>query len=334
MTLRSWPRMLGPVAGSFAALALLAGAGFGQEKKDTPVSTFLQGLRLSGYVQVYGAVWNKEGTDTFLIHRARVSLAGEIVKDLRFKLTVDLARSQPLLDAEVEFAPVRIAGVRAGQFLVPFSLENDTSSSDLDFIDRTAVVDELAPGRDNGSAGRDIGAVVFGGTPWLEYAAGIFNGSGIDKADTDGHKDFSGRVVLKPFRFLAVGGSFYRGRQTVTPGAPLVARNKEGLEAAVAVSRFSAKGEYIHARDDAVSRSGWYAQAGCFALPAKLQAVVRYQTLDLDRAIPDNGTNVTTLGLNWTIRGKTKLQVNYEIHGLEGRGRAKSGLLAQLQAAF
>jgi phosphate-selective porin len=326
-------RIFGPWAVIFPLLALLGGWASGQDKKDTPVSSFLQSLKLSGYMQVYGAAWD-DGTDTFSLRRARVSLSGEIVKDLRFKLAVDVTKSQPLLDAAVEFEPVRLAGVRVGQFAVPFSLENDASSSDLDLIDRAAVVDTLAPGRDNGSLGRDVGAVLFGGAPWVEYALGFVNGSGIAKADTDSHKDFTGRVVFKPLRGLALGGSLYRGRQTVAAGAPLVVRNKEGLEAALAISLVSVKAEYIHAQDDLVSKSGWYVQAGCFALPRKIQALLRYEALDLDRAMPGNGTNVTTLGLNWVIRGKTKLQVNYEIHGLQAGGRAKSGLLAQLQAAF
>ncbi len=333
MTGRSLRRMSGFFVVTVLGLLFLGGSAFAQEKKESPVTTFLQSLKLGGYLQAYGALWDKD-TDTFSLRRARITLAGEIVKNLRFKMTIDVAKSQPLLDAEIEFAPSKLAGLRVGQFRVPFSLESYTSTADLDLINRAAVVDTLAPGRDNGSSGRDVGAVAFGGTSWVEYAAGLVNGAGINKADANSHKDFSGRVVLKPFKFLAVGGSLYRGRQTVTADAPLVARNKEGLEAVLSVSRFSAKGEYIHAEDDLVSKSGWYAQAGCFALPGKLQAVVRYETLDLDRAIPDNGTNVTTLGLNWFIHGRTKLQLNYEIHGLEAGGRAKSGLLAQLQAAF
>ena len=333
MTRHPGGKRSGFLAAASLALLLISGPAAAQEKKESPVTSILQSLKLSGYVQAYGAVWDKD-TDTFLLRRARVTLAGEIVKNLRFKLTVDVAKSQPLLDAEIEFAPSKFAALRVGQFRVPFSLESYTSTGDLDLINRATVVDALAPGRDNGSSGRDVGAVVFGGTSWLEYVAGFVNGAGINKADTNSHKDFAGRVVLKPVKFLAVGGSLYRGQQTVTADAPLVVRNKEGLEAALSLYGFSAKGEYIHARDDLISRSGWYAQAGYFALPGKLQALVRYETLDLDRAVPENGTNVTTLGLNWFIHGRTKLQLNYEIHGLEAGGRAKSGLLAQLQAAF
>jgi phosphate-selective porin len=321
-------------AGFVSLVALLAaGSGFAEEKKPSPAVTALQSLKLSGYAQVFGVVWDR-GTDTFSLRRARVALAGEIVKNLKFKLNVDFVKSPTLLDAEIEFTPTTIAGARFGQFRVPFSLESFTSTSDLDMVNRASVVEALAPGRDNLSSGRDVGVVLFGSRSWLEYTLGFVNGAGINKPDTNSHKDFSGRVVLRPFGFLAVGGSLYLGRQTVVDGEPLVVRNKEGLEAVFIIKGFSLKGEYIHARDDLVSKSGWYAQAGYFALPGKIQALVRYDTLDLDRAVPDNGTSVIAVGVNWFIAGKTKLQLNYEIHRLEAGGRDRSGLMAQFQAAF
>jgi phosphate-selective porin len=83
-----------------------------------------------------------------------------------------------------------------------------------------------------------------------------------------------------------------------------------------------------------VLRAGWYAQAAYLFSPGRLQAVVRYDTVDLDRSVPGESRNVFTAGLNWFIAGKTKLQVNYELHRTEGGGTEKSGLLAQLQAGF
>ncbi len=333
MTGRGMRRTLGKAGFAVLAAVVAAGSLLAEEKKDPPAVTALRSLKLSGYAQMFGVVWDKD-TDTFSLRRARVALAGEIVKKLRFKLNVDLVKSPTLLDAEIEFTPAAIAGVRLGQFRVPFSLESFTSTADLDMVNRSSVVEALAPGRDNSSSGRDVGVVIFGSRSFAEYTLGFVNGAGINKADTNSHKDFSGRVVLRPFGFLAVGGSLYLGRQTVVAGEPLVARNKEALEAVLSIKGFSLKSEYIHARDDVVSKSGWYAQAGCFALPGKIQALVRYDSLDLDRAIPDNGTSVVAFGVNWFIAGKTKLQLNYEIHRLEAGGRTKSGLLAQFQAAF
>ncbi|MGE5741183.1 MAG: porin [Candidatus Aminicenantes bacterium RBG_16_66_30] len=324
---------LGKTGLALLVAVLAAGPGLAEETKDSPAVTALKSLKLSGYAQMFGVAWDR-GTDTFSLRRARIALAGGIVKDLRFKLSVDVAKSPTLLDAEIEFEPAAVAGVRFGQFRVPFSLESYTSTADLDLVNRSSVVEALAPGRDNLSSGRDVGVVLFGRVSFLEYTLGFVNGAGINKTDTNSHKDFSGRVILRPFAFLAVGGSLYRGRQTAVADEPLTVRDKEALEAVLSIKGFSLKSEYLHARDDLVSRSGWYAQAGYFAFPGKIQAVVRYDSLDLDRAVPDNGTAIITLGLNWFIAGKTKLQVNYEIHRLESGGRTKSGLMAQFQAAF
>lgn len=319
---------------AFLSLAVLSpGLAQAEEPKDSPVMTALKSIRISGYAQVLAAEWDKD-TDTFSLRRARIALSGEILKNLRFRLNVDVIKSPILLDAEVEFQPYKAAGLKFGQFRLPFSLESFTSTSDLDMVNRSIVVDTLAPGRDNGSSGRDIGLALLGNYSMLEYMFGLFNGAGINKTDTNDHKDWSGRVVLRPVKFLAVGGSLYRGMQSASPSVPLSRRDKQGLEAVLAIKGFSLKSEYIHANDDIVSRAGWYAQAGLFALPGKLQALFRYDYLDIDRAVPDDAKNVITLGVNWFIKGRTKLQVNYEIHGLEEGGREKSGLLAQFQAGF
>lgn len=333
MTGGSLKRMTGFLAAAVLGLHLLGGPAVAQEKKESPVTSFLQNLKLSGYLQAYGAAWDP-GTDTFQLRRARLVLNGQIVKDLSFKISFDLARSPALLDAQIEFAPFQAAGLRFGQFVVPFSLDNVTSVADIELVNRPAVVEALAPSRDIGSSGRDVGLAAFGRWTIAEYAVGFFNGSGLNKADTDGHKDFGGRVVLKPIKALALGGSLYRGQRAPAEGEPLADRNKEGLEALVTLDRVMLKGEYIHARDGLVSKAGWYATAGVFALPRKIQALVRYDALDLDRAVTGDGKHIVTFGLNWYVAGRTKLQVNYEIHTLQTGGREKSGLLAQFQAAF
>ncbi len=321
-----------------AALALLAAlllpaALRADETKDSPVVTALKSLKLSGYFQVEAVDWDK-GVDTFSLRRVRPTLSGELLKNLKFKVSVDLVKSPALLDALVEFEPSRALGVRFGQFLVPFSLESVTPTSDLDMVNRAAVVDTLSPGRDNGSSGRDIGTAFYGTYSIVEYSVGLFNGAGSNKSDTNSHKDWGGRLVLRPFKFLALGGSLYRGRQSATATDPLLKRDREGFDGAFVFKRASLKGEYLHATDDVVSKSGWYVQGGFFALPAKLQALVRYETLDLDRSVAGDAKNVIAFGVNWFIRGRTKLQVNYEIHTLEGGSHDKSGLLAQFQAGF
>ncbi|HAR36626.1 MAG TPA: hypothetical protein DCR87_06980, partial [Acidobacteria bacterium] len=129
-------------------------------------------LTASGYAQLLFTGRN-EAEDTFSVRRARLSLGGNILKRLRFKLQADLVRSPALLDALAEVILDEKLNLRVGQFLVPFSLESTTSAGQLLTINRSRVVDLLAPGRDNGSAGRDIGLVAFGRLSIFNYTLGF-----------------------------------------------------------------------------------------------------------------------------------------------------------------
>ena len=92
--------------------------------------------------------------------------------------------------------------ITVGQFKIPFSLENLTSTNKLELIDRSQAVEALAArGKDviGNQNGRDIGIQVGGSLikkrngSLLEYRLGVFNGSGINMADTANEaKDMAG----------------------------------------------------------------------------------------------------------------------------------------------
>lgn len=290
-------------------------------------------MTLSGYTDIYG-VTIRNDNDTAAIKLARMTLSGTMVKNLKYKVTVDLVKSPALFQAYVEYTPLKFAGLRAGQLQVPFSLESVTSSADLDTINRSRAVDNLAPGRDNGSSGNDIGALAFGSWSFIEYTAGFVNGAGYNKKDDNDRKDFTGRVVFHPFKGLSIGGSLYLGQKYVSAAEPTVKRDREGLEAAFVWKGFSLKSEYIHAMDAALSRSGFYAQAASFVMPEKLQVVLKYDTYNPDRSVIDNLNRYYTFGANWFISGKTKIQVNYELHDPGAATKNYSAAYAQLQVAF
>jgi phosphate-selective porin len=315
------------------ASIFLARFSLGQDKKErSPVLSSLS-FQLSGYTQFLYAYWDK-GIDSFSIRRARLSLTGEVVKKIRFKLQTELVKSPVLLEAQVDFLFNPMLSLRIGQYYVPFSLENTTSDSELDTLDRSQVVEKLAPSRDRGSSGRDIGAMLFGKFSIVEYMAGVFNGSGINKADTNKQKDISARVILHPVEFLSVGGSLYNGRYSPTEGTPPVTRDRAGLEATLSLGAFSLKSEYISGKDDQTSRSGWYIQGAYFFLPKKLQAVVKWDTYDADKDISSDRSDVLTLGLSWFLSEKTKLVVNYDVDRKEGEGTTNSAVFVQFQVGF
>jgi phosphate-selective porin len=169
----------------------------------------------------------------------------------------------------------------------------------------------------------------------LDLYAGLFNGAGINKADTNTQKDLAGRLVLIPLQGLKVGGSVYKGYHSAQSGQAAVRRDRVGLEMAVAAPGFMLKAEYILAQDGAASSRGGYAILGYSFLPDKLQAVLRFDSLDRQIASAPGRNETWTLGLNWFFAPKTKFQVNLEFNGDDESGKGRTiSFLALFQAGF
>ncbi len=301
-------------------------------KRPQPVVESSLPLKLSGFAQLQFSSKNTE-VDTFFVNRARLSLAGSPVSWLRFKIQVDLVKSPVLRDALAELVINEHLNFRLGQFLVPFSLENTTSAGELLTINRSQTVDLLAPGRDNSSAGRDQGVILFGRFSFIEYNLGLLNGSGINRKDDNERKDISGRFLFRAAPGLKLGFSIYQGKKP-SPGIPAdVIRNKQGLEASFTHGRLLINTEYIRTRDDRLNKHGWYLLMTYQAIPEKLQLLTRFEAISLNTSVPEQKTSVYTAGANWFITPKSKLQVNYEYHAKKTE-RDIHAFLVQLQAGF
>lgn len=111
-----------------------------------------------------------DAPEPFDIDRARIKLGGQIGGGFGYNLQGDLTRSPALVDARLTYAPAPTLRLLAGRYRVPFSLEETTSSTKIDFVNRARVVRAIAPGR-------DVGAGVELTTPSeaLRFSAGAFN---------------------------------------------------------------------------------------------------------------------------------------------------------------
>jgi len=287
-------------------------------------------IKVSGYIQPRYQFFREAGkTDSFDIRRARLDVKGEITERFDYRTQVEFGgTSGPfLLDAALGYAFDPALKLTTGQFKIPFSLENLTSSPKLETINRSQVVEALAArskdviGNQNG---RDIGIQASGSFLPIEdynlvdYAVGVFNGYGINRLDINDQKDIIGRVVLHPLKDLGVGGSFYSGRFTIplarsAGDARQRRRDRLGAEFAYLHDPISLKGEYIWGADGWTDKDGWYVQAGYFLIPKKLQAVFKFDRYDPNTDLESNENNVYTLGLNWYFNKWAFVQVNYEI---------------------
>jgi len=340
-----------------ADLAIQKQAEKEKQKEFTIVGEKL--MKLSGYTQFrYQALQEQGKIDGFDIRRARLSLKGDITPHFSYKLQQEFGGSSPkLIDADFGFEYNHHFKLNAGQFKIPFSQENLISSNKLELINRTQVVEALvARGKDliGNQNGRDIG-VMATGSFWqvsdnfiVDYALGMFNGSGVNASDKDEQKDFVGRLIFHPVTGLAFGGSFYAGgiSNTLTKEYD---RNRIGAEFSYELQQLSFKGEYLTGKDGAfdktankyilkkdggINKAGWYLQAGYYLTPKIFQAVVRYDTFDPNTDQSKNAANVYTVGINWLFNKWTKLQLNYEIKDEEGKKINNNAMLAQLQIGF
>jgi phosphate-selective porin len=124
---------------------------------------------------VHGGVGNGNDGDVDVdMARRRIGVKGSVSHHVEFELEREIGdETAPWRDAFVNVRTLRALQVRAGQFKMPFSLDQLTSPSDLDFIYRSRAADLLAPGRSVGASvhGR-VAAKVIG------YDAGLFRRDG------------------------------------------------------------------------------------------------------------------------------------------------------------
>jgi hypothetical protein len=184
-------------------------------------------------LQVDGAFFPRQSPKSGVyIRRARVGLSGWLARVFYFDVSVDF--TPPPLGGPDQVAPAMLSPtddylalappsdrliVQAGQFDVPFTLENRTSDAYTDFIERSMAVRLLGAPRN-----KDVGGMVHGLVgDVLYYSGGVFNGEGPGFRNLDDQPEIIGRVVVSPFgiRNLAIGGSGWYGRHVLGPMFPL-----------------------------------------------------------------------------------------------------------------
>jgi phosphate-selective porin OprO/OprP len=159
------------------------------------------------------------------LHRTRIGLEGTLFKAVQYQIEGELSdASQPWRDVYVQTRAFLGLQVRGGQFKIPFSLDQLTSSMDLDFNYRSLAATFLAPGR-------DVGVVAFGRAmkDVVRYQTGVFKHGGdnvreSERTDAQADRTYAGRVVVRPwnasrtlFRTLSAGVAFTTGRLPAGP---------------------------------------------------------------------------------------------------------------------
>ena len=327
-----------------------------QQKRDKEkenqhnISIGSKALQISGLVQARYQGFQQSGVNNaFDLHRARLDAKGNITDQWSYEVYTEFAGTTKLLDAYTAYKIADFLKFQAGQFKVPLTYESLVSDSQLDFIDRSQVVEALA-GRSKdvtgNQNGRDIGIQVSGSFAKIDnrylfdYTFGVFNGAGYDvTTDNNNHKDIAARLGIHPLKGLDFGGSLYEGEDiplatTKVPNPVTQARNRYGVDGHYITGPFSVTAEYLHGTDGSIKKDGWYAQAGYFVLP-KLQLVAKYDTYDPNKIVTTDRSTIYYGGFNYVFNSWTKLAVDYLYKREQTTVQVKNNIIeAQLQIAF
>ncbi len=290
-------------------------------------------VKINGMIQI----WTLNSADSdiddgFLLKRSEFKLSGYIISDIvgfNFMLDPASVPTHLIQDLNIfyQFSPQ--LKVAVGQMHYPLTMEGLQPSSALDFIDRSILASRAYGDR------RDIGLLASGAQARLDYAVGVFNGSGTNTTDNNNSKDIAGRVALNVTENIHIGGSGYYGANNrMAADTKDVKRNRVGFEFAYVNDRFGVKSEFMTGTEADVKNRGFYGTV-TYTLNPKILFGFRFDNWDPDLDISNNKETITTFGASYKLHGNAaKIMINYLLRGEEGTSLSNNELLTQFQVEF
>ncbi|MGZ3751823.1 MAG: porin [Mucilaginibacter sp.] len=310
------------------------------------ISVGTKALQISGLLQPrYQGFQQKGVNDAFDLHRARLIVQGSVTDSWSYYTQTELGGTGvKLIDAYTSYKFADALKVNVGQFKIPFSLESLTADAQLEFIDRSQVVEALASRSKDvigNQQGRDIGITIAGSFAKVDqrflfdYTFGVFNGAGYDvTTDNNDRKDWAGRLAFHPIANLDLGADIYEGKGIPTGGAKDQARNRYGFDARYVIGPLSLNTEYDHGTDGIVQKDGWFGQAAFYIIP-QIQIAAKYDTYDPNKKITTDRAKIYTGGVNFFFNRWTKLSIDYLDRREETATQVKNNIFeTQLQIVF
>jgi phosphate-selective porin len=252
-------------------------------------------------------------------------------------------------DIFINWHKIPEANIRVGQWKAPFGLEQLTPDATIFTIERSLPTGALTPERQLGVMlwGKPLTNALPEQKDLVTYYAGMFNGNGRNFNVNDNNEFmYVGRLELLPFKgkfmgqdaSLKLGGDYLFTRDEtgtnispplnlkVNPDGSLTSftltspdeRHAYSFDAWLKLGPFDLIAEYLHENVrprgptfTEFDASGYYVQGSYFLIPKKLQAVVKWESLDPGQRFDDNIRSITG-GLNYYIHGDgIKLMADY-----------------------
>jgi len=293
------------------------------------INTFKERVTFSGYTQV-GYTYTTDGSEnkenSFNIKRAILFASGKITDKWSALFMYSFGNTGKILEVYTEYHFLPQFNVRFGQFKTAYSIENLLSPCILESINCNAQAVAYLAGI-NGSdpllgvtTGRDMGVLIYGDLfkKFINYKFAVMNGQGINTKDKNNQKDFVGSLLMHPFKWLTVGGSFIKGKGcavTTSPAAPNIeagenyTRNRWAVSATLNSRPLSLRTEYLSGKDGNTKSDGYYATASVH-VHSKFDIVASYDYFNKNKALDNKQTNYIT-GIQWWFYPQCRLQVQY-----------------------
>jgi len=181
--------------------------GFFIQTADGDIQLKINGyLRYHLYLSEANTVANTGQHNTFKASESRIDFHIYLMKDWHIRIRPDFSGKDAygdngsLREAYIEYLGMDCLKFRIGTFVVPFSLEYETSPADLMAIAYSPYLGPVPL--------RDMGAMIFGnGIPCVDseylathfmYSVGLFNGQGLNVGDSDDDKMFAAQAKFFP----------------------------------------------------------------------------------------------------------------------------------------
>jgi phosphate-selective porin OprO and OprP len=284
--------------------------------------------------------------DRFYLRRARVVVKGGFAEHFGFTLQSDLGSNSvgavssnraQATDAFIIWNRYDTATLTFGQFKTPYGYEQLLPDTKLIAIERSLPNDQL-------TLSRQLGAMLSGAIAGkrLTYAAGLFNGTGINTSVNDNDQFlYVGRVtgiaIQSETARLAFGGAAFTTRDT---GTFTGHRTGTQLDAQFTIRRAGFYAEYFRTHYDRLAGTdtnahGWALLGTYFVVPKTLQAIARYETFDPNRAARSDNSDLWTLGFNYLIKGDDlMLSLNYLLGDPANVRTHQNRLTTRMQVVF
>ncbi len=163
-------------------------------------------INLTGYLQTWFILeaGDRQQQNTFRVRRSRLNINGTLFDDFGYFFEAEFGGTARLEESWASYKRFPEATLIVGQHKPRYSLDNLTSSRDLDFAERAIIVRALAPDQ---QLGVTLEGRLF--NKRLYYGVGLFNGCGrIDQCpggiDTDNSKEGTGRLAITPIPQLTL----------------------------------------------------------------------------------------------------------------------------------